>query len=260
MKLPFAVAAVSLGLLSVSAHAGDPPRSVPHMTSVPMQPANPPSAQASDPFSDQPADYEQLLRKTRTAAVQRTLAQDELEIAQFKQKQAALGASSTASGTPDAAADTALAKKVALLEAQVRKMQAIKRRAPKQSAPSMNQAPGGVPTLQGIFDGPGHRSAWLKLGKQVRQMQAGDHIGAWTLRAVDANLVTIQGPGGNRELVASGDGAGRLRVTSPVGKGGAGGAGGFGSGNFAPGSTPGSRNAISQQTAQSVVEALQHPH
>lgn len=255
MKSSLAVLTATLGFLSATARAADAPRT-PMITHPPMSSAAAPSV--ADPFSDQPADYEHLLRQTRTAALKRTLAQDELEIAQFKQKQAALGGGGSDGVTAGAPQDSATARQIAALEAAVKKLQQAARHRPRPRKASTAPVPSSVPTLQGVFDGGSGRSAWLKLGKQMAQLQSGGHIGPWTVRAIDADSVLIAGPGGDRQLVAAGDGSGEVRVTSPVGKGSAS-ESGFG-GGIAPGSTPASHNAITKQTAQSVIEALQRPH
>lgn len=210
----------------------------------------------NDPFNDNNAAYEKLLQQTRQASVESKLEEEKLQIAQAKAKQAALadGGVSKSSSSPGAMPPQVEAR-LAALENQIKALsQAKEHRSVDARHPSAPKVSAN-PVLDGIVDTAQGREAWLKVDNMVSLVSEGGHVGPWKVNAISADTVLVSRGRHSEVLTPAQAWAGTVRVTDPVGNAAAGGSN-FGSYGGAPGSTPGSQNAINQNNASAVVSAL----
>lgn len=221
-------------------------------------------AGATDPFNGNSQGYEKLLREARRAQIERKLAQDQLQIARFEHKrtQYAPGAKT---GSDSSNALKALNSKIATLERKVDKLTAHKTAGSRKKTtrratparPAVSQDP--VPHLAGLVSDNGGRGAWLRLGKTLKLVRQGDHVGHWKVILVGEKGVLIKGPHGRRHALYPGSAwSGQAVVTSSVTGNSSNTSNGYSptSTGPAPGSTPDSSAMLTRQGTASVLREL----
>ncbi|WP_156782649.1 hypothetical protein [Acidihalobacter yilgarnensis] len=208
-----------------------------------------------DPFTGQSQSYEKIIERAKAAQAEQKLVQAQYEIAHYREQIAGVHGISKPSGGKL----KALEASVAALQQQVTALQATlgkngKSVAQPQTAQAQAPQAATAPKLVGITRTATGRIAWVKTSQGVIQVAPGSQFGSWKVKAVSADGVTLVRQGHQRLLPVSADWAGQLGISGKVKTENT---SGFGSVPPAPGSTPASATAMTQQGAATITQALQ---
>ncbi|APZ42559.1 hypothetical protein [Acidihalobacter ferrooxydans] len=228
--------AISLALFSGLAMASDTPK-----------------ASSTDPFSGLSGQYESLTQQALNASVEQKLIQAQYQIALYKHKLAAMNHESSAAAGPSKAVKK-LEAQISALSGQVAALSSAHAKQTKTVQQAPRPSPLAHVRLVGISTtAAGKRVAFVKLGNgKIERVEQGARIHGQAVSSIGADSMRL----GTHRLPLASD-YGQVKISDAVAASNGSNSPYGGSVPPAPGSTPASAQAMQQQGASQISQALQ---